>query len=78
MYPGFAPEALPATPGIEGMGVVAQFGPGAKAALAARGLGALGTRVLPLQWLAVPGGAGCYAKYVVADVDNVVAVPDAV
>jgi D-arabinose 1-dehydrogenase-like Zn-dependent alcohol dehydrogenase len=29
VYPGFAPESLPAVPGLEGMGVVAKCGPGA-------------------------------------------------
>lgn len=29
VYPGFAPESLPAVPGLEGMGVVAKNGPGA-------------------------------------------------
>jgi NADPH:quinone reductase-like Zn-dependent oxidoreductase len=60
------------------MGVVAQFGPGAKAQAAARGLGVLGTRVVPLQWSSVPGGSGCYAEYVVAEVDDCVVVPDSV
>ena len=77
MYPGFAPKELPATPGLEGMGVVAQFGAGAKAPMVERGM-PLGARVVPLQWSSVPDGSGTYAEYVVANVDDCVAVPEAV
>jgi len=77
VYPGFAPKELPATPGLEDMGVVAQFGPGAKAPMVERGM-PVGARVVPLQWSSVPGGSGTYAEYVVANVDDCVAVPEAV
>ncbi|CAI5982320.1 unnamed protein product [Closterium sp. NIES-65] len=73
-YPGFAPaSALPATLGLEGMGVVAALGEAA--AQSAPDL-AVGRRVVPLLALgALEAGGGAWQEYVAVDAAHVAAVP---
>ncbi|CAI7801871.1 unnamed protein product [Closterium sp. NIES-54] len=73
-YPGFAPaNALPATLGLEGMGVVAALGEAA--AQSAPDL-AVGRRVVPLLALgALEAGSGAWQEYVAVDAAHVAAVP---
>ncbi|CAI5457936.1 unnamed protein product [Closterium sp. Yama58-4] len=73
-YPGFAPaNALPATLGLEGMGVVAALGE--SVAQSAPDL-AVGRRVVPLLALgALEAGSGAWQEYVAVDAAHVAAVP---
>ncbi|GJP41645.1 hypothetical protein CLOM_g1289 [Closterium sp. NIES-68] len=73
-YPGFAPaSALPATLGLEGMGVVAALGEAA--AQSAPDL-AVGRRVVPLLALgALEAGNGAWQEYLAVDAAHVAAVP---
>ncbi|CAI5470545.1 unnamed protein product [Closterium sp. Yama58-4] len=73
-YPGFAPaSALPATLGLEGMGVVAALGEAV--AQSAPDL-AVGRRVVPLLALgALEAGSGAWQEYVAVDAAHVAAVP---
>ncbi|MEW5297940.1 MAG: hypothetical protein WDW38_003767 [Sanguina aurantia] len=72
VYPGFQPTSMPATPGLEGMGVVATLGP----ATASCGL-TVGQRVTCTSWGAKTG-KGTWQQYSVVDADTLVAVPDEV
>ena len=69
MYPGFAPESLPAIPGLDGVGKVAKHGPGTK------GTFPVGTRVVAATWH-TKEGKGSWAQYVTIEEDCLVAVPD--
>jgi NADPH:quinone reductase-like Zn-dependent oxidoreductase len=81
VYPSFAPPSLPATPGLEGMGVIARAGGaagsrlGTIAALKERGLD-VGSRVVPLHWTELSKGNGTFSEYLVVRVDDLVKVPD--
>lgn len=77
VYPGFQPDALPATPGLEGCGVVAAFGPNTKAFFQNGRSVKVGARVIP-NMLGVSTSGGAWVEYVVANVEDVVAVPRSV
>jgi trans-2-enoyl-CoA reductase len=72
IYPGFQPDSMPATPGLEGCGVVAAVGPDTKIPRDLKGL-ATGSRVVPMSQ---QGGA--WTEYVLVSVDDVILIPDAV
>eukprot|EP01112_Ceratiomyxa_fruticulosa_P009260 TRINITY_DN2413_c0_g1_i1.p1 TRINITY_DN2413_c0_g1~~TRINITY_DN2413_c0_g1_i1.p1 ORF type:complete len:347 (+),score=86.56 TRINITY_DN2413_c0_g1_i1:127-1167(+) len=70
-YPGFQPKTLPATPGLEGMGVVAEIGKSVKRKFS------VGQRVVPLLFNNyVQQGNGSYQEFVAVHEDHLVAVPD--
>lgn len=72
VYPGFQPSALPAVPGLEGMGVVSSVGEGVTEFKE-------GQRVVPFLLLdEAKNGRGSWQQEVVVSTDLVVAVPDAV
>eukprot|EP00283_Hemiselmis_rufescens_P009806 CAMPEP_0173421948 /NCGR_PEP_ID=MMETSP1357-20121228/2847_1 /TAXON_ID=77926 /ORGANISM="Hemiselmis rufescens, Strain PCC563" /LENGTH=385 /DNA_ID=CAMNT_0014384915 /DNA_START=42 /DNA_END=1199 /DNA_ORIENTATION=+ len=70
LYPGFRPESFPAVPGMEGMGVIAQLGKGAKESCPDL---AVGMRVVP-DWLD-PATPRSWQDYVAVNCSNVVKVP---
>lgn len=75
VYPGFnSSGALPAVPGLEGMGVVHALGEGVSGF-------SVGQRVVPLFIVpggGLPEGSGSWQEWVVADPQRLFAVPDAV
>eukprot|EP00850_Spirogloea_muscicola_P017020 SM000142S00534 [mRNA] locus=s142:245589:247190:+ [translate_table: standard] len=73
-YPGFQPRAFPATPGLEGMGVVEALGDGAAAA----GAPPPGTRVVPLLAAYTKAGQGSWQQYVAVAAPDVHPIPDSV
>uniref|UniRef100_A0A7S0V2J5 Enoyl reductase (ER) domain-containing protein n=1 Tax=Hemiselmis tepida TaxID=464990 RepID=A0A7S0V2J5_9CRYP len=70
VYPGFRPESLPAVPGLEGMGVVAQLGKGTKELCPDI---KVGMRVVP-DWLD-PATPRSWQDYVAVNCSNVVKIP---
>lgn len=71
VYPGFRPSALPAVPGLEGMGTVVSNGPGSSKF-------APGQRVAGAPFDSVESGCGTWQQYIVAKESSLVAVPDGV
>ncbi|KAJ3287728.1 hypothetical protein HK104_008476 [Borealophlyctis nickersoniae] len=69
IYPGFRPEKFPATPGLEGMGVVESVGSGVKKVSS-------GQRVVPLLLNYVKQGNGSWQDYLVVDEKDVVIMPE--
>lgn len=68
-YPGFAPEKLPATPGLDGVAKVVRNGPGTTGAFSP------GQRVVAATWHTKEGN-GSWAQYVTVKEDRLIAVPD--
>lgn len=69
VYPGFAPQAFPAIPGIEGYGVIEQVGP--KVTRFTRG-----QRVVPIMDDQLMNGVGTWQEYICLDSSLVYAVDD--
>ncbi|KAI8928323.1 hypothetical protein BC831DRAFT_448828 [Entophlyctis helioformis] len=69
VYPGFAPKTLPATPGLEGYGIVTEVGPGVTRV-------AVGARVVP--FFDTLNGHGSWQEFVVVDEQELAIVPDSV
>eukprot|EP00842_Homolaphlyctis_polyrhiza_P003690 jgi/Hompol1/4321/HPOL_001575-RA len=67
VYPGFAPKSFPATPGLEGYGIVAEVGAGVTAVK-------VGQRVVPLA--SAKDGNGTWQEYVVISQYAAIPVPD--
>jgi NADPH:quinone reductase-like Zn-dependent oxidoreductase len=79
VYPGFTPKELPATPGLEGAGVIVQLGPGVKDLWQQEGIDLkVGSRVVPLVFDYVQNGKGSWTEYIVVSAGSVVGVPDEV
>ena len=71
VYPGFAPKALPATPGLEGAGVIAAFG----------GNGCTPGLSVGQRGVVFPSavtGDGSWQEYVVVKASSFLPVPDSV
>ncbi|KAL4427108.1 hypothetical protein ABPG77_001112, partial [Micractinium sp. CCAP 211/92] len=68
VYPGFKPEKLPAVPGLDGMGVVEQNGPGASRFKP-------GQRVVATPFDTLTG-QGTWQQYVVVPEEKLMAVPE--
>eukprot|EP00270_Netrium_digitus_P017908 TRINITY_DN670_c0_g1_i5.p1 TRINITY_DN670_c0_g1~~TRINITY_DN670_c0_g1_i5.p1 ORF type:complete len:403 (+),score=115.45 TRINITY_DN670_c0_g1_i5:194-1402(+) len=72
LYPGFQPSSFPATPGMEGMGEVAEVGDGVTDFK-------IGQRVVPLLLHTLSKkGQGSYQQYVKVRAEELVKVPDTV
>eukprot|EP00887_Chlorella_sp_A99_P003043 scaffold9.g3043.t1 len=71
VYPGWRPPTLPAVPGLEGLGVVVENGPGASKF-------APGQRVVGAPYPSVAGGHGTWAQFLAVPEASLAAVPDAV
>lgn len=68
VYPGFQPKAYPAVPGLEGVGVVEENGPGA-------GKYKPGQRVVGAPW-PVQSGNGTWQQYMAVSEERLFPVPD--
>ena len=68
-YPGFNPTALPATPGLDGVGKVIKHGPNTAGSILP------GQRVVAGPWNTDEGG-GTWAQYVTVAEDRLLAIPD--
>lgn len=71
VYPGFQPKEYPAVPGLEGVGVVEENGPGASKF-------AVGQRVVGTPFDTIHGGSGTWQQYMLVGEGCLAAVPDAV
>lgn len=69
VYPGFRPASFPATPGLEGVGVVEENGSGASKYT-------VGQRVVGTPYSSIKGGSGTWQQYIVAKESDLLAVPD--
>lgn len=69
VYPGFAPEKLPAVPGLDGVGRVEKMGPGTS------GRFKQGQRVVAVPWNTKTGN-GSWQQYATVPEAALVAVPD--
>jgi NADPH:quinone reductase-like Zn-dependent oxidoreductase len=77
IYPGFQPNSLPASPGLEGCGVVAGVGPTTKIPRDLKGL-KTGSRVVPYFGIGINELGGSWTEYVLVSVDDVILIPDTV
>jgi len=71
IYPGFTPAALPATPGLEGVGTIAELGPHSSKVH-------VGQRVVPYGFRYAKQGRGTWAEFIVVHEDDVFPVPEGV
>jgi NADPH:quinone reductase-like Zn-dependent oxidoreductase len=77
IYPGFQPVSMPATPGLEGCGVVVAVGKNTKIPKDLKGL-QTGSRVVPLLPIAIAEQGGAWTEYVLVNVNDMILIPDAV
>jgi NADPH:quinone reductase-like Zn-dependent oxidoreductase len=77
IYPGFQPLSMPATPGLEGCGVVAAVGDKTKIPKDLKGL-KKGSRVVPLLPIAMTTEGGSWTEYVLVNVNDMILIPDSV
>jgi trans-2-enoyl-CoA reductase len=77
IYPGFQPVSMPATPGLEGCGVVAAVGDKTKIPKDLKGL-KKGSRVVPLLPIAMATEGGSWTEYVLVNVNDMILIPDSV
>ena len=76
-YPGFQPVSFPATPGLEGCGVVAAVGDQTNIPKDLQGL-KQGSRVVPLLPIGMPEQGGSWTEYVLVDINDMILIPDSV
>eukprot|EP00899_Mesostigma_viride_P024510 jgi/Mesvir1/5243/Mv15364-RA.1 len=71
VYPGFQPKQLPATPGLEGMGVIEEVGPDVSSLR-------VGQRVVPLLHNTVNETGGSWQQYVAVRQEDIQTIPESV